>query len=410
MRIYDDAVILFYLIKNVFDVCACSCKDALFCSSMYIEPFSEGIHTFLEGFDIHTRTKEGVLTATSANIKHILDEVKKNNGIVIYPHCNSDNGLFQERTKTDRTILAEDFNHQRVNLLQSLNHRSSIAVTEYIKSLDTLKSKFCTHISSDARCLRDYGRADQDGNYLWIKADPTFEGLRQIIFEPEQRIFVGPQKPEEKKPYFLIDQVRFLDNTGGARFASDPIEINQNLTTIIGGKSTGKSLLLYYVANTIDRSEVKERAEMADSSVNYDFDEEPNFNFEVTWKDGQKTLLKVPEGAPEGESRERTILYIPQKYLNTLSEANIKSREALNEFVLSVILQDAVTAERHSETIEEIKDAMKTIQSNIGQLFTDSDDIRKTEEELKQAGDEKGIEKYIETLQVQINEDRKSVV
>ncbi|KKW08298.1 MAG: hypothetical protein UY44_C0012G0012 [Candidatus Kaiserbacteria bacterium GW2011_GWA2_49_19] len=366
--------------------------------------FSEGIHTFLEGFDIHTRTKEGVLTATSANIKHILDEVKKNNGIVIYPHCNSDNGLFQERTKTDRTILAEVFNHQRVNLLQSLNHRSSIAVTEYIKSLDTLKSKFCTHISSDARCLRDYGRADQDGNYLWIKADPTFEGLRQIIFEPEQRIFVGPQKPEEKKPYFLIDQVRFLDNTGGARFASDPIEINQNLTTIIGGKSTGKSLLLYYVAKTIDRSEVKERAEMADSSVNYDFDEEPNFNFEVTWKDGQKTLLKVPEGAPEGESRERKILYIPQKYLNTLSEANIKSREALNEFVLSVILQDAVTAERHSETIEEIKDAMKTIQSNIGQLFTDSDDIRKTEEELKQAGDEKGIEKYIETLQVQINE------
>lgn len=369
------------------------------------ETFSAGIHAFLTKFNINNRTNgDGVLTTTTADIKDILDEVKKNGGIVIYPHCNSSNGLFQERTDTDRTHLADIFNHQKVNLLQSQHKQSSVVVSDYIKTNAALTSKFCSHISSDARSLRDFGRCDQDNNFLWIKADPTFEGLKQIVYEPDLRISVGPQKPEEKKSYFVIDKVRFLDNTGDVKFGSDPIEVNQNLTTIIGGKSTGKSLLLYYMAKTIDRQEVKNRTTDSGMPVKYDFDASVDFNFEVTWKDGQHTLLRVPEGAAEDESKERKILYIPQKYLNTLSEANIKSREALNDFVLSVILQDLTIDEKYQETIREIKVKAKSIPTEIGELFSDREDIKKTEEELKQTGDEKGIESYIKTIQKQADD------
>ena len=35
----------------------------------------------------------------------------------------------------------------------------------------------------------------------WIKADPTFEGLKQIIYEPKDRVFIG-QEPE------IIERVR----------------------------------------------------------------------------------------------------------------------------------------------------------------------------------------------------------
>ncbi|MFA5024322.1 MAG: hypothetical protein WC523_05160 [Patescibacteria group bacterium] len=367
--------------------------------------FSAGIQALLIKFGINNRTNgSGVLTTTSKDIKEIIDEVKKNDGIIIYPHCNSNNGLFQERTATDRTHLADIFNHQKMNLLQSQNNQSSVAISEYIKSNNSLTSKFCSHISTDARSLRDLGKADQDGNILWIKADPTFEGLRQIIFEPEQRIFVGPQKPGEKKSYFVIDKVRFLDNTGDVKFGSDPIEINQNLTTIIGGKSTGKSLLLYYMAKTIDSQEVKIRTSDSGVPVRYDFDTSVDFNFEVTWKDGQHTLLRNPEGSTGNESKERKILYIPQKYLNTLSEANIKSREALNEFVLGVILQDSAIKEKYEETMREIKAEAKAIPTDIGELFSESSEIKKTEEELKQTGDEKGIENYIKTLQKQADD------
>ena len=364
------------------------------------ETFSAGIHTFLTKCGIDNRKNtDGVLTTTTKDIKEVIDMVKTNGGVVIYPHCNSSNGLFQERNSTDRTNLADIFNHQKVNLLQSQHHQSSVAVSEYIKTNATLTSKCCSHISSDARALRDIGRADQDGNYLWVKADPTFEGLKQIGYEPDQRVFVGPQKPQEKKSYFVIDTVRFLDNTDDIKFASDPIELNQHLTTIIGGKSTGKSLLLYYMAKAIDRQEVESRTGPSGALVTYDLDGSPDFNFEVTWKDGQRTLLRAPEGGLEAESKERKILYLPQRYLNTLSEANIKSREALNEFVLNVILQDLSVNEKYQGTIREIKAAAKSIPNAIGELFSDREDIKKTEEDLKQAGDEKGIAKYIETLQ-----------
>jgi predicted ATPase len=368
------------------------------------ETFSAGIQAFLMKFDINNpRNNEGALTTTTVDIKKIIDEVRKNGGLVIYPHCNSNNGLFQERTSTDRVHLADIFNHQKINVLQSQHQKSSIAVAEYIKTNSSLTSKFCSHISSDARALRDVGRPDKEGNYLWTKADPTFEGLKQIAYEPEQRLFVGPQKPDEKKSYFVIDKVRFLDNTVDVKFSSDSIEMNQNLTTIIGGKSTGKSLLLYYMAKTIDRQEVENRTSASGLPITYGFHASADFNFEVTWKDGQRTLLRVPEGGSTDESKERKILYIPQRYLNTLSEANIKSREALNEFVLSVILQDSAVNEKYEETVREIKTIAKGIPASITELFSDKEDIKKTEEELKQAGDAKGIETYIQTLQGQVD-------
>lgn len=367
--------------------------------------FSEGIRTLLKRFGINNRKNEaGVLTTLSKDLKHVIDEAKKEGAVIIFPHCNSDNGLFQERGKTDRTHLADLFNHQTMNLLQSQNRQGAIAVADYITKNKHLRSKFCCHISSDARALRDIGRCDPEGNFLWIKADPTFDGLKQIIYEPDLRIVLGTEKPEEKKSYLVIDSVRFLDNTQDVKFSSDAIEINQNLTTIIGGKSTGKSLLLYYVAKTVDPQEVEYRTNAIEFAVEYDFDKHPDFNFEVTWKDGQRRLLKVAEGTPDEESTERKILYIPQKYLNTLSEANINSREALNQFVLNVILQDAAMREKHEEAISEIKAAWKNLPPAIAELFSQQEEIRKAEEEVKQMGDEKGIQKYIEPLQKQVEQ------
>ena len=34
--------------------------------------------------------------------------------------------------------------------------------------------------------------------YCWIKADPTFDGLRQIINEPEDRVYIGAHAAEAR--------------------------------------------------------------------------------------------------------------------------------------------------------------------------------------------------------------------
>ena len=55
----------------------------------------------------------------------------------------------------------------------------------------------------------------------WIKADPTFEGLKQIVYEPEDRVIIQETKPEEKEDYHIIDKVKFEDDS----FINDEILI-----------------------------------------------------------------------------------------------------------------------------------------------------------------------------------------
>ena len=127
-------------------------------------------------------------------------------------------------------------------------------------------------------------------------------------------------QPDYKKPYFVIDKVRFIDSPTKSIFPTDYIEINENLTTIIGGKSTGKSLLLYLLAKTINKNEVENRLKPIES-FSYDFEKETDFNFEVIWADKRASLLKLGSIDLDTERQEaRKILYLPQNYLNRISE------------------------------------------------------------------------------------------
>ena len=244
---------------------------------------------------------------------------------------------------------------------------------------------------------------DHEGNDLerygfsWIKADTTFEGLKQIIFEPVDRVAFGYEKPESKKVYYLIDKVRFIDNSGKNNFLSDPIEVNHNLAAIIGGKSTGKSLLLYYMAKTIDRQEVEKRFADHPAATQYNFDDSPEFNFEVVWTDGESTYLKSVDG--NKETSKRKILYIPQNYLNKLSETNVKSRETLNKFVRDVLLQDESVRENYENNVARIKGLSTSILASVANLYQIKQEIEAVEENIKQFGKEEGVKKYIAQLQ-----------
>ena len=62
----------------------------------------------------------------------------------------------------------------------------------------------------------------------------------------------------KKRLYGIIDKVKFKDEK---TFTTEPILCNQYLTAIIGGKSTGKSILLKNMVKTADNAEFKKRNE-----------------------------------------------------------------------------------------------------------------------------------------------------
>ena len=191
----------------------------------------------------------------------------------------------------------------------------------------------CIH-GCDAHTNEDIFVPKKD-RFCWIKADPTFEGLKQVIYEPEERVYIGSNIPDRKPEYYVIDRV-IID--GNELFSGEPIFFSEELTCIIGGKSTGKSLLLHNIASAIDPLQVDEKSSISGSKVR------SIQGIKVYWRDG---------GCSPSENAKRKIVYIPQTYLNRLSDDEQRTTE-LDVIIQSIILQD-----------EECKQAYDRMQARI---------------------------------------------
>lgn len=117
---------------------------------------------------------------------------------------------------------------------------------DYVKIVfPAINSKLPMIICSDNHDITNYTVKQN----LWIKADPTFEGLRQILFEPEYRVHIGEHSPIN--PPIRINKVS-LDFPVDSTFEGDmfclsgkrEIEFSPNFTCLIGGRGTGKSTIL----------------------------------------------------------------------------------------------------------------------------------------------------------------------
>lgn len=237
--------------------------------------------TFLSKIEIDNKVTNGALTVSNKSYTEVLSKVQENNGITIYPHCNSDNGLFQERGKTDRTHLGDQFNYQEFNILQGKNKSRGERLLSYIASKSSdLKAGYCYTTATDARCLRDILSPDDEGNYTWIKADPTFEGLKQIMFESSSRIAIQGNRPEDKSGYQVIDRIEISNDL----ILNDHLDLNSNMNSIIGGRSTGKSVLLTAIAQKL---KTEEPISFAHKPEYEDFVRGVSSSLSVIWKDGE---------------------------------------------------------------------------------------------------------------------------
>lgn len=255
--------------------------------------FSEGIKSFLSRINVHNSKTKGVLTVSDKSVTDVIKEISSQNGLYIFPHCNSDNGLFQERGRTDRTYLSAIFNWKPTILLQSRSKRDLDTLSEFIQSKkDFLSAIPVFTISSDSRNLTEIGKSDTDGNFTWIKADPTFEGLKQIVFENLERVCVQNNNPYENYPKPYFSHIKIIEtgifNDEGVKFSNKELPLNPNLVAIIGGRGTGKSLLLDAIAKTFNKTKNNERSGKVAIG---------NESFQVTYKkqDNTTTIYNIQE-------------------------------------------------------------------------------------------------------------------
>jgi ABC-type cobalamin/Fe3+-siderophores transport system ATPase subunit len=169
---------------------------------------------------------------------------------------------------------------------------------KFKEEFSTLKP--CVH-GSDAHKLSEIGnpcrlRGEQGHNcedngeqceprFCWIKADPTFEGLKQLLYESSDRVSIQELDPTPLKSNsclggFRIDGVRINEELS---LAATNLPFNTGLVAVTGGKGAGKTALVDLIANLfVDRCNSKD----PNSFVRRILNDKANLNVTITLGDG----------------------------------------------------------------------------------------------------------------------------
>lgn len=218
-------------------------------------------------------------------------------------------------------------------------------------------------IASDNHNINKYTLKEN----CWIKADKSFEGLKQVIYEPKERVRIQANKPQEKAGYQAIDNITITHSD----FALIKLYLNQNLNTIIGGRSTGKSILLGAIAKKLN----------SDKEVKFENEDYTNYvnqivsNLKVFWKDGV-------------ENNDRNIEYFPQSYMHRLAK---NTNNDLDKLIEEIITQDEEKRNEIDNYDSFSKNNNTEIVGKINKLFQTSSDLQKLRLSIKELGDEDGI-------------------
>ena len=293
----------------------------------------------------------------------------------------------------------------RANFVFSASPTVELAV----KAKESLKNQSVNHKllhCSDAHTfinnLQNTKEKELGHCFTWIKADPTFEGLKQIIYEPEERVRIQDEKPDFKEDKEIIDKVKFISPNN--KFSNEEIYFNPNLNVIIGGKSSGKSILLYSIAKTLladtkDKLLFKNNEEERYSLKSIDSD----FNFEITTKAG--ISQKISDREDGHNSLIPNIKYIPQNELVKLAEPELSGKgESLNKLVRNLICEDTDSKQKYDDFIKNVKQYDKEREELINSYFETLDNIQNLETELKTKSNKEVLQTNIKTNSEKVEE------
>ena len=155
---------------------------------------------------------------------------------------------------------------------------------------------------------------------------------------------------------------------------SQKIPFNQNLNTIIGGRSTGKSTLLACIATKIQG---------LNNSANNEFIRRLSENVHVIWRNGQET-------------DDKDIEYFTQNEL-----ANIIENEDSDKLFCEILTGDSSKREAYEKFKSKEATIFSTIQLMVASFFEKKRQYSEKLSYVKSLGDKEGINKEIQKLEKQ---------
>ena len=261
-------------------------------------------------------------------------------------------------------LVKQEFKQQLLSTYHPLLEVGKIEDVESYKSHVFPNIQFSLPIimCSDNHNIREYTTKEK----LWIKAATTFEGLKQILFEPEDRVRIQTTKPDEKNIYQVIDSITLDEN----EFWHGNIFLNPNLNTIVGGRSTGKSSLLKAIAAKHGNKEVEEN----------DFIRQHLNGISIRWQDGNDQLG-------------REIEYFRQSYMHDIAFDSEKTNRIVDNIIKDK--DEAGLLKAYNEHLAEIS---KKISEDVFSVFQMQNDIVSVTKSLSEKGNKDGVVKQLNLL------------
>ena len=363
------------------------------------------------------------------DFEKIIEFAKKNNGIISIHAGKSKNGLEGEIPNTNKFL--QEIKKEiagKVDILEINNTKEFDSYQEIIfKKIGRKPLVIC----SDNHDPRDYKIKEK----LWIKSNPTFNGLKQVLYHPEERIYIGDTPPlldnliKNKKNYIKNINIKKIEDSKNSETwftLETPISLNAGLNAIIGSKGSGKSALSDIIAHacgskTMEEASFLNEKRFRKSPEKYASD----YECELKWEDekinnsnlGEKSQIQVEEAQ-----------YLPQKYIETVcNELDNQFQDEINDVIFSYIeLNEKGNATNLKELIDikssEIRNQIKRIKIELDEINQEiikledkemkdykeniENNLKKLEEDYKRHDNNKPKE----VLQPEISEDTTGVM
>jgi ABC-type lipoprotein export system ATPase subunit len=211
--------------------------------------------------------------------------------------------------------------------------------------------KPCIH-GSDAHKEDKLFQPDED-RYCWIKADPTFGGLRQVLNEPSDRVWIGLEPEQliriQRNPTRIATniEIRKLPDarTTDVWFDSS-LPLNPGLIAVVGKKGSGKSALsdIIALAGDTDRTEFSFLTKGRFRDPRKRLAEQ--FEATLTWRGGSPSGPVSLNDDPDPQAVRR-VHYIPQSFLEQIcNDIGVGKKDRFYEELQTVIFSHIPEGER----------------------------------------------------------------
>jgi len=213
--------------------------------------------------------------------------------------------------------------------------------------------------------------------FTWIKGNTSFETLRQVVVDYENRLLIQDRNPSESKnssPELFIDRIECKQG-----IETHTVYFNKDINSVIGKRGAGKSVLLKHIAFNVlgeqEQPDVKKILKLQD--------------FKIHWCDDT--------------SENKFVEYIPQNYLSTITYEDGRDYDKRDEMLKARLFNNDLFKNADTSKTEAVDSIELKINAKVKEVLSIHRQAVDTASQLKPLGKAEDKDSAIKIKQEEIN-------